>query len=223
MLYDQQMHTNDKALCSVEQSRSYGLPESGQRDQRFFRLLCALGGCVKWTVWRDAHPLPNRIEVGFAFPPEVPPFSVKHGSPDEFLEVLCAAHLALVPETEPMSFVVAVKWGEPLYTSARSEPRTCQKASLRSKNSARAALRRITRHYQPTYFSPTAARCDRLVCNINLHSKNARPSARDMFAARHYLREFYSNNGIGLWPTAPSRLRDSASDFRDWSASREPA
>jgi len=194
---------------SANQSQSARRPRSPKTDRRFFRLFDSLGGRVTWQAWMSCPRANPRQDIRRrVIPPGVLPSVVKRDTPADCLEILCAAQVALVqPDVEQMDFIVSIWRGQAAQVAVRSLLRPRTKISVRLAHSMRAALRRIAHRFRPTIdrASRLPARCYVIVCWMT--PVQSQPSPREVFAARGFLREFFSKNGIALWATAPDWLR----------------
>ena len=175
-------------------------------DIGFFRLLHDLGGRVFWDLMAVRTGYGRTVLRGHS-PTDGLPCRVGRGTPDQFLEALCAAHVAFAAsDLEKFAFSVFLRSRRPAEIAAYRLLATPGKRRPQL-GSMRAALWRIVGLFQPNLRKPKGCteRCVG-VCRINPPAVN-RPPARAVYAARRFLAKLLSDNRVELWATAPEWFR----------------
>jgi hypothetical protein len=161
------------------------IPNPPNSGGRFFRLINEAGGALVWEpAYKGRRPDWQKCH---AIPVNVTPESVEYGTPEEFLELSCAAHIVL-----DRSWIESV-------------------APLRRISDACAVYRRIVGWFRPVYRKSSGIydSGEMNLLGIMVSGTTREWTARDQCTARGLLRFFFSTDGIDLWETAPDWLRPS--------------
>lgn len=180
-------------------------PTVATADNRFLLLLISAGTSVRWNVHHRATRSPDRTVSTRQDTSNSLPIRVKRGTADGLLDAVCACYVALRGEEHaPIGMVVFLP--EPRSAEAHtSGALRGPHPSLAARTSARALLRRVIDWHHPRLDRThrTWRRDATFVLKVGAGSRDPLPPAREIFAAREFLRAFIARNGIALWASAP--------------------